>query len=87
MHYNADNSLVMEALEKISNNFSLINRQTVMTGALNVIKEFDGTHKSSTIPRLEQVELVAEMNNTNRIEIGISKLVGIPLGNMITIKC
>ena len=83
---NTDNSLVIEALEKISNNFKLINRQPFVTAALSTIKEFDGTDKSSTIPWLNQVDLVAEKSSTNPIEIGISKLVGIPLRNMINIK-
>ena len=74
------------SIRKISNNFDLIHRQQLATAALSAIKEFDGTNKSSTIPWLDQVELVAERNNTNPIEIGISKLVGIPLRNMITIK-
>ena len=80
------NSLVIEPLEKISNNFDLINRQPLVTAALSAIKKFDGSDRSSTIPCLDQVELVAERSNTNPIETGISKLVGILLRNMITIK-
>ena len=83
---NTDNSLVIEALEKNSKHFNLINRQPLATAAPSVIREFDGTEKGSTIPWLNQVELVAERNNTNPTEIGISKLVGIPLRNMIAIK-
>ena len=40
-----------------------------------------------TIPWLDQVEIVAETNNTDLSEVGISRLVGIPLRNIITIKC
>ena len=83
---NTDNSLVIEVSEKILNNFDLINRQPLATVALSASKEFDGTNKSSTIPWLVQVELVVGRNNTNPIEIGNSKLVGILLRNMITIK-
>ena len=72
--------LVIEALEKI-------HRQPLVTAALNAIKEFDGSDKSSTIPWLDQVEMVAERNSTDPVEVGISKLVGIPLRNIITIKC
>ena len=79
--------MVINALEKNSHNFNLINRQLLVTAALSAIKEFDGTDKSSTIPWLEQVELVAEKCSTNPIDIGIIKLVGIQLRNMITIKC
>ena len=56
-----------------------------MTAALSAIKDFDGTDKSSIVPWLDQVELVKERNNISPIEIGISKVVGIPLRNMITI--
>ena len=48
-HNNTDNSLVIEALEKISNDFDLINRQPFVTEALSESKEFDGNDKSSTI--------------------------------------
>ena len=47
---NTDNSLVIEALEKISNHFDLINRQSLATAPLSVIKGFDGIDKGSTIP-------------------------------------
>ena len=83
---NTNNSLVIEALEKISNNFDLINRQPLVTAALNAVKEFDGTNKSSTILWLDQVELVSKRSSINPVDIGISKLVGIPLRNMTTIK-
>ena len=83
---NTDNSLVNEAFQKISNNSDLINRQPLVTASMSAIKEFDVTNKCSTIPWLDQVELVAERSNTNPIEIGIRKLVSIPLRNMITIK-
>ena len=56
---NTDNSLVSEALEKNSNDLNLINWQPLATAALSVIKEFDGTNKSSTIPWLDKAELVA----------------------------
>ena len=85
--YNStDNSLVIEALAKISNNFNPINRQPLVTAVLSAMKEFDDTNKSSTIPWLDQVELEAVRSSTNPIDIGISKLVGIPLRSMITIK-
>ena len=87
IHNNTDNSLVVETLEKISHNFNPINRQPLVTAALSAIKQFDVTDRSSTIPWLDQVELVAERSNINPVEIGISKLVGILLRNMITIKC
>ena len=42
-HNNTYNSLVVEALEKLSNNFDLSNRQPLVTAALSAVKEFDGT--------------------------------------------
>ena len=74
-----DNSLVMEVVEKIY-------RQPLVTAALNTIMEFDGADKSSTIPWLDQVEMVVERNSADPVEVGISKLVGIPLRNVITIE-
>ena len=58
-----------------------------MTAALNAIKEFDGSDKSSTISWLDQVEMVAETNSTDPVEVGVSKLLAIPLRNIIKIKC
>ena len=66
---NTANSLVIEALEKFSNYFGLINRQPLVTAALSTIKEFDGTYKSSTTPWLDQVQLVAARSSTNQMEI------------------
>ena len=74
-----DNSLVIEALEKFY-------RQPLATAALNAITEFDGADKSSMILWLDQVEMISERNRTDLVEVGISKQVGIPLGNIITIK-
>ena len=50
------------------------------------MKKFDGSDKSSTIPWLDHVEMVAERNNTDPVEVGITNLEGIPLRNIITIK-
>ena len=62
-------------------------RQPLLTAALNAIKEFDASDKSSTIPCMDQGEMVAEKNSTDPVDLGISKLVGIKLRNIITIKC
>ena len=58
-----------------------------MTTVLNTIKEFDGSDKSFTIPWFDQVEMIVERSSTDPVEVGISKLVGIHLQNIITIKC
>ena len=58
-----------------------------MTAALNTIKEFDGSDTSSTILWLDQVEMVADRNSADPAVVGVSKLVGIPLRNIIKIKC
>ena len=46
--------------------------------ALRSIQEFDGNDKATTIPWLDQVRLVAE--------VGISKLKGLALGDINTIR-
>ena len=56
-----------------------------MKSTLNAIQEFDGSYKESTISWLDQVELVAERTGFDSLEVGISQLKGLVLGNMSTI--
>ena len=53
---------------------------------LGSIQEFDGKHKAIPIPWLDQVQLVAERTGNDPVEVGISKLKGLALGNINTIR-
>ena len=53
---------------------------------LGSIQEFDGKDKATTIPRLDQVELVAERTGNDLVKVGISKLKGLALGDSNIIR-
>ena len=54
--------------------------------ALGSIQEFDGNDKVATIPYLDLVELVAERTGNNPVEVSISKLKGLVLSDINTIR-
>ena len=60
--------------------------QLLPHAALRSIQEFDGSDKVATIPWLDQVELVAERMGNNPVEVGISKLKGLALGDINKIR-
>ena len=59
--------------------------QPLAQAALRSIQEFNGNDKAATIPWLDQVQLVAERTANNPVEVGISKLNGLALGDINTI--
>ena len=52
---------------------------------LNSIQEYDGSERDTMIPWLDQVELVAERTSIDPLEVGISKLKELALGDISTI--
>ena len=60
--------------------------QPLAQAALRSIQEFHGNDKAATMPWLDQVELVAERTGNNPVEVGISKLKGLALGDSNTIR-
>ena len=83
-HNNNDTaSIVLHSLENFSAKISV---QPLAHAALGSLQEFDRKDKSTTIPLLDQVELVAEKIGNDLVEVGISKLMGLALGNINTIK-
>ena len=52
---------------------------------LNALQEYEGSDRESTIPWLDQVELVAERTGIDPLEGGISKLKGVALANISTV--
>ena len=60
-------------------------KQALAQSTLNSIQEFDGSNREATIPWLDQVKLVAERTGIDLLEVGISKLKGLSLGDVNTI--
>ena len=54
--------------------------------ALRSIQEFNGNDKAATIPWLDQFKLVAERTCNDPLDGGISKLKGLALGDINTIR-
>ena len=71
--------MVINALESFSA------EQALAQSTLNAIQEFDGSDRESTLIWLYQVELVAERTGFDPLEVGISKLKGLALGDISTI--
>ena len=70
---------VAKELNKLTENFTRMQSQPLMTCALSAIDWFDGTDKSNTMSQLDQVEVVAERNNQAPLEVGMAKLKVAPL--------
>ena len=79
-HVGNNNVNVLKALE----NYSA--KQALTQSTLNSIQEYNGSDREATIPWLDQVELVAERIGIDPLEVGISKLKGLTLGDIST-KC
>ena len=71
--------MVLNALETFSA------KQALVQSTLNAILEFDGYNRESTISWLDKVELVTERTGFDPLEVGISKLKGLALGDLSTI--
>ena len=74
---------MINALENFTAKISV---QPLAQAALWSIQEFDGNDKATTIPWLDQVKLVAERTGNDLVEIGISKLKRLVLGDVNTIR-
>ena len=74
---------MINGLENFTAKFSV---QPSAQAALGSIQEFDGNDKAATIAWLDQVELVAEKIGNDSVEVGISKLKGLALGDISTIR-
>ena len=70
---------VTKALNKLMENFAMMQSQPLTTSALSSIDWFDGTDKYNTMSWLDQVEVVAERSNQTPLEVGMAKLKGTPL--------
>ena len=77
--HNDSATVVINALESFSA------KQTLAQSRLNAIQEFDGSDRELMLSWLEQVELVAERTGFDPLEVGISQLKGLVLGDISTI--
>ena len=80
---NDTTSIMLNALENFSAKISM---QPLAQAALGSIQKFSGKDKATTIPWLDQVELVVKRTSNDLVEVGISKLKGLSLGNINTIR-
>ena len=71
-----------KALNKLTENFTKMQNQPLAIVPLSAIDWFDGTNKSNTMSWLEQVEVMAERNNQEPLEVGMAKLKGAHLHNV-----
>ena len=76
-------SIMMNALEKFITKISV---QPLAQAALGSIQEFNGNNKAATIPWLDQFELGTERTGNDPVEVGISKLKELALGDINTIR-
>ena len=74
---------MINALENFTAKISV---QPLAQAAFGSIQEFDGNDKTSTIPWLDQVKLVAERTGNDPVKVGISKLKELALGDINTIR-
>ena len=82
-HVNNDTTYIMlNALENFSANISM---QLLAQAVLGSIQEFDWKDKAATITWLNKVELVAERTGNDPVEVGISKLRRLAIGDINTI--
>ena len=73
---NDNNTSFLTALEGYST------RQVLAQTLLNSIQEYDGSDRKATILWLDHIELVAKGMGIDPLEVGISKLRGIALGDI-----
>ena len=74
---------MINALENFTAKISV---QPLAQALLESIQEFNGNDKAAAIPQLDQVELVAERTGNDPVEVDISKLKGLALGDINTIR-
>ena len=74
---------MINALENFTAKISM---HLLAQAALRPIQEFDGNDKAATIPWLDQGKLVAKKTGNDPVEVGISKLKGLALGDINTIR-
>ena len=70
-----------------SENFTAkISMQPLTQVVLGSIQEFGGNDQAATIPWLDQVKLEAERMGNDQVEVGISKLKGLALSDINTVR-
>ena len=77
---------MLGALERLENFTAKVSVQLMVQLALGSIPDFDGKDKTVTIPWLDQVEQVTERTGNNLVEVGISKLKGLTLGDITIVR-
>ena len=75
---------MLGALERLGNFIAKVSIQPQL--ALGCIPDFDGKDKAVTIPWLDQVEHVTKRTGNNLVEVGMSKLKGLTLGDISPVR-
>ena len=79
-------SIMLGTLERLKNFTAKVSVQPMAQLALGSIPDINGKDKTVTIPWLDQVEQVTERTGNNLVEVGMSKLKGLTLGNISTFR-
>ena len=77
---------MLGALERLWNFTAKVSVQLLAQLVLRSIPDFDGKDKTVIIPWLDQVEQVTDRTGNDPVEVGISKLKGLTLGNGTAIR-
>ena len=83
---NANNDSTSVVINSVENVTAKISVQPLAQAALRSIQECDGNNRAGTIPWLDQVKLVAERTGNDPVEVNISKLKGLALGDINKIR-
>ena len=78
--------MMLGALERLEHFTGKVSVQPMAQPVLGSIPDFDGKDKTATIPWLDQVEQVTERTCNDPVEVGISKLKGLTLGDTSMVR-
>ena len=76
---NVNNTNILHVLDSYSS------KQALSQMTLNSIQEYDGNNKDATILWLDHIEMIVEKTGLDPLEVGISKLKRLAIGNINTI--
>ena len=77
---------MLGALERLENFTAKVSGQPMAQLALGSIPDFNSKDKTVTIPWLDQVEQVTERTGNNPVEVGMSKVKSLTLGNITAVR-
>ena len=79
-------SMMLGALERLQNFTAKVSVQPMEQLVLGSIPDIDGIGKTATIPWLDQVEQVTKRTGDDPVEVNMSKLKGLTLGDISMVR-